>query len=116
MRTEGLAFRPLGTQTVQVVAARPNTLWSIPWEQRGSARHENRLTCDIILNAHLHVQGPSENRLWLRPLPAGAGVRGGKGTMNYSPHLASGLGFPNSKHSSRPPRGLMRNRCFNEKQ
>lgn len=49
MRTEGLAFRPLGTQTVQAVAARPNTLWSIPWEHRGSARHENRLTCDIIL-------------------------------------------------------------------
>lgn len=66
--------------------------------------------------AHLHIQGPSENRLWLRTLPAGAGMREGKGTMNYSPHLASGLGFPNSKHSSRPPRKLMRNRCFNEKQ
>lgn len=43
-------------------------------------------------------------------------MRERKETMNYSPHLASGLGFPNSKHSSRPPRGLMRNRCFNEKQ
>ena len=49
MRTEGLAFRPLGTQAVQAVTARPSTLWSMPWEHRGSARHENRLTCDIIL-------------------------------------------------------------------
>lgn len=114
--TEGLAFRPLGTQAAHAVAARPSALWSTPWEH-SSARHGTRFTCDVIKCC------PSAHTEPLRAQAAAEGIAsrslhvGREGTMNYSPHLASGLGFPNrGKHSSGPPRGFTRSSCFSGKQ
>lgn len=116
LMTEGLAFRPLGTQAAHAVAARPSALWSTPWEH-SSARHGTRFTCDVIKCC------PSAHTEPLREQAAAEGIAsrnlhvGREGTMNYSPHLASGLGFPNrGKHSSGPPRGFTRSSCFNGKQ